>query len=335
MSFELRSSSLLTLRVPVPQTSGPVKVQIFSDKVIVDEFTFPIPYCGVCNVQESFFEVDELSPRRATVSLVAQDVWTETILPAALPAQSWVAAMEEWETAWLIQWWDPIKDVFRRNVLASPHWLSLVVVVAYAAACLGFYGVVFSSSGRHFGPGLFWFQKGLSLVMTCVWISCFLQVKGLCGPSGICPVDAKALSNLVGGDLRRHCFLGMVSSIVFGLNIFPAAACFASVWLFRAVKNAGGIFFQLQFDNLMIETGWIGALAFLAPLRWVSFDFEAAESTSTRIAIFLLHFLLFRLLFSSGLVKLTSKDASWASCSALEFHYFTQPIPLRAGVLVS
>jgi hypothetical protein len=45
-----------------------------------------------------------------------------------------------------------------------------------------------------------------------------------------------------------------------------------------------------------------------------------------------LHFLLFRLLFASGVVKLASKDASWADCSALGYHYFSQPLPLRLGL---
>lgn len=131
----------------------------------------------------------------------------------------------------------------------------------------------------------------------------------------------------------RHCFAGMGASVLFGLNVFPSASVLASVFLFRSIKRAGGVFFQLQFDNLLIETGWIAALAYLAPLQWVGFSFSAPASWSTRTAVFLLHFLLFRLLFSSAVVKLTSKDVSWANCSALQYHYFTQPLPLRLGLV--
>jgi hypothetical protein len=41
----------------------------------------------------------------------------------------------------------------------------------------------------------------------------------------------------------------------------------------------------------------------------------------------LLWFLLFRLLFSSGVVKLTSGDPTWRNLKALEYHYYTQPLP--------
>ncbi len=131
--------------------------------------------------------------------------------------------------------------------------------------------------------------------------------------------------------LLRHCFFGLLGSILFGLNIFPSASVLMSIWLYRNVKLSGGVFFQLQFDNLVIETGWIACLAFLSPLQWISFSFSSPLSFSSRCAVFLLHFLLFRLLFSSGIVKLTSKDPVWANCSALQFHYFTQPLPLRGG----
>jgi hypothetical protein len=41
----------------------------------------------------------------------------------------------------------------------------------------------------------------------------------------------------------------------------------------------------------------------------------------------LLWFLLFRLVFSSGLVKLLSGDPAWRGLTALTFHYETQPLP--------
>jgi hypothetical protein len=38
-------------------------------------------------------------------------------------------------------------------------------------------------------------------------------------------------------------------------------------------------------------------------------------------------FLLFRLMFESGVVKLTSHDPNWRNLHALRFHFFTQPLP--------
>ncbi|HET6350063.1 MAG TPA: lipase maturation factor family protein, partial [Candidatus Krumholzibacteria bacterium] len=44
-------------------------------------------------------------------------------------------------------------------------------------------------------------------------------------------------------------------------------------------------------------------------------------------ALWLARWLLFRLMFSSAVVKLASGDPSWRSLTALQFHYFTQPLP--------
>jgi len=41
--------------------------------------------------------------------------------------------------------------------------------------------------------------------------------------------------------------------------------------------------------------------------------------------------LLFRLMFSSGVVKLASGDPTWRSLTALRYHYETQPLPTRAA----
>src|SRR3989454_3782265 len=42
----------------------------------------------------------------------------------------------------------------------------------------------------------------------------------------------------------------------------------------------------------------------------------------------LLRWLLFRLMFSSGVVKLSSGDPTWRDLTALTYHYETQPLPL-------
>src|SRR5207247_1435677 len=45
----------------------------------------------------------------------------------------------------------------------------------------------------------------------------------------------------------------------------------------------------------------------------------------------LLRWLLFRLMFGSGVVKLTSGDATWRNLTALTYHYETQPLPSWIG----
>ncbi len=53
----------------------------------------------------------------------------------------------------------------------------------------------------------------------------------------------------------------------------------------------------------------------------------------SRPALFLLHFLLFKLMLLSGVVKLTSGDPSWGNLTALDYHYWTQPLSDGAWLL--
>src|ERR1700689_386541 len=48
---------------------------------------------------------------------------------------------------------------------------------------------------------------------------------------------------------------------------------------------------------------------------------------ATRPGIWLLRWLLFRFMFMSGVVKLSSGDPNWWNLSALKYHFLTQPLP--------
>ncbi|MFM8363907.1 MAG: lipase maturation factor family protein, partial [Verrucomicrobiota bacterium] len=77
-----------------------------------------------------------------------------------------------------------------------------------------------------------------------------------------------------------------------------------------------------QWDSLLIETGFLAI--FLAPWRLRPDRLAAAPP---RLARFVDVVLLFRLMFCSGVVKLSSGDPVWANLEALQFHFFTQPLP--------
>ena len=46
-----------------------------------------------------------------------------------------------------------------------------------------------------------------------------------------------------------------------------------------------------------------------------------------RLAVWVFRFLIFRLMFESGAVKLLSGDPTWRNLTALTYHYETQPLP--------
>jgi hypothetical protein len=51
----------------------------------------------------------------------------------------------------------------------------------------------------------------------------------------------------------------------------------------------------------------------------------------SRLVLWLLRLLLFKLTFQSGCVKLLSHDLVWGNLTALTFHYETQPLPTWIG----
>src|SRR5262249_59254759 len=51
------------------------------------------------------------------------------------------------------------------------------------------------------------------------------------------------------------------------------------------------------------------------------------KSPPSRLAVWVFRFLLFRLMFESGAVKLLSGDPTWRGLNALNYHYQTQPLP--------
>ena len=65
-----------------------------------------------------------------------------------------------------------------------------------------------------------------------------------------------------------------------------------------------------------------GAHGTLAVSGWVAPPIEPWWFT-----IWLVRWLVFRLMFMSGVVKLTSHDPTWWDLTALDFHYETQPLP--------
>src|SRR5262249_35420245 len=85
------------------------------------------------------------------------------------------------------------------------------------------------------------------------------------------------------------------------------AGCFV-LWL--SVCGAGQEFLAFQWDYLLAEAGFLAMFADYSPVR-----------------VWLFRWLLFRLMFFSGVVKLASGDPTWRGLTALQYHYETQPLP--------
>jgi hypothetical protein len=330
---------LVLLRVQLSKGTA-VSVKILPDRVVVDKEEIVLP--GRCIAEDSYYEVDEVA-QLLTVSLVPETVAGDW----KFKESQTVASVDEAVWPWMdvaevaaVRAWAAVVAAAQRYWLCSPHWLSILLAGVYVAAAWGLTSLLWGD--RSFSGALFVFQKVFGLVFLLAWLSVASQIRGLCGREGIVPCERDPQAGHVSllssrpsdSELMWCCGAGVASCTAFMLNLFPSAAMAACTLLYLSIRNAGTVFFRLQFDSLLIEAGWIAVLTFLAPLRWTGFDFGDDATVCPRVGLFLLQFLMLRVLFSSGVVKLTSRDKSWANCSALEYHYFSQPLPLRLGMLM-
>jgi predicted DCC family thiol-disulfide oxidoreductase YuxK len=188
-----------------------------------------------------------------------------------------------------------------------------------------------------------WFLRGLALVYFVAFVSLWVQVDGLVGANGILPIadllaDARAQigsrafwilptlcwANSSNTFLHLLCGSGAILSIVLVAGIFPAASLGGLFVCYLSLAVAGQTFLGFQWDILLLEAGFLAI--FLAPWRvWPKR--RPTEAPVNRVAFFLLKLLLFKLMFMSGVVKLTSGDDSWWKLTALDYHYWSQPLP--------
>ena len=195
------------------------------------------------------------------------------------------------------------------------------------------------------------FLRALGLIYLVAFVSLWTQVPGLIGHNGILPAhdfmsDITQACDAQGIGLERfhlvptlcwldssdyslqfQCAAGTLFAVLLIFEIAPALSL-ALLWLFYlSLTTVGGVFLEFQWDNLLLEVGFLAI--FFAPLQLK--PGLSGETPPSRIVLWLLRLLLFKLMFSSGCVKLSSGDPTWHNLTALTFHYYTQPLPTWIG----
>ncbi len=185
------------------------------------------------------------------------------------------------------------------------------------------------------------FVRILGLSYLAAFVSLWVQVDGLIGSRGILPVAPfldwvraqtgaerywllPTLCWISGSDAFLHvlCGAGVAASLLLVAGLAPTLAAAISWIAYLSLVGAGQVFFEFQWDSLLLEAGFLAI--FLVSPRLGRFGSRLAAAP---ISLWLLRWLLFRLMFSSGWVKLASGDPTWRNLSALRFHYETQPLP--------
>jgi predicted DCC family thiol-disulfide oxidoreductase YuxK len=175
------------------------------------------------------------------------------------------------------------------------------------------------------------FVRMLAVIYAIAFGSLIGQITGLLGARGILPVAdyLKAVAESTGAmrffyvptvfwinasdvALLAVCWVGVAVAAIVVAGFFERAGLAILFVLYLSLSSAGQEFLSFQWDALLVEVGFLAI--FLG---------------NSGVVIWLYRWLLFRLMFLSGAVKLLSHDPTWRGLTALNYHYWTQPLPNR------
>ena len=173
-------------------------------------------------------------------------------------------------------------------------------------------------------------MRGLGLIYLAAFVSLALQVRGLVGAQGILPLEEYFAAARAGwgtdaywrlpsvfwlnasdAALMAGAVAGIALALLVTFGIAQRLALVGLAILYLSFVYAGQMFMSYQWDMLLVEAGFLAIFL----------------TGGSRIVVWLYRLLLFRFLFLAGLVKLASGDATWQQLTALDYHFFTQPLP--------
>jgi|SRR5579884_1224473 len=172
------------------------------------------------------------------------------------------------------------------------------------------------------------FEKLLAIVYAIAFLTFAVQARGLIGSRGILPLAhyLEVFRSTYGAGaawmtptlwwfnssdaaILAVPILGVAASCLILAGIAKRASLAAAFILYLSICSGGQDFYSFQWDLLLLEAGFL------------------AIFLGSNITVWLYRWLLFRLMFSSGGVKLLSGDPTWRNLTALTYHYHTQPLP--------
>jgi len=194
------------------------------------------------------------------------------------------------------------------------------------------------------------FLRYLSAIFFVAFASLWVQLPGLLHENGILPVkillkQSKIKDFSSGLDVLRTypsvvvladyfkaidadtaldaaCIVGMAAALL-SLTRGGRTGLMLIQWaLYLSLFIVGQTFLQFQWDVLLLEVGF--ASIFLAPWRKGRSEEEERPPLS---ALYLVRWVLFKLMFQSGVVKIQADCPTWKKLTACHYHFATQCIP--------
>lgn len=177
------------------------------------------------------------------------------------------------------------------------------------------------------------FQRGLAAVYLLAFLTAATQGRALIGERGLTPVPrftarvpfrrSPSLFHLHYSDrfFTVCAWLGaaLAAAVLAGaaddVPLWAAMTAWLVLWLlYLSIVNVGQVWYGFGWESLLLEAGFLAV-------------FLGNERTAPPVLIlWLLRWLLFRLEFGAGLIKIRG-DRCWRDLTCLYYHHETQPMP--------
>jgi predicted DCC family thiol-disulfide oxidoreductase YuxK len=174
------------------------------------------------------------------------------------------------------------------------------------------------------------FLRLFGAIYVAAFASLGVQILALIGHAGILPASDyfHAAYRVLGGSAYRllpslfwvnssdsallaGTILGAALGLLVVVNRWTRPALIALFALYLSYVYAGQAFMSFQWDTLLLEAGFLAIFL----------------TGGSKIVVWLFRWLVFRYVFLAGIVKLLSGDPTWHDLTALEYHFWTQPLP--------
>src|SRR6266699_7144966 len=174
------------------------------------------------------------------------------------------------------------------------------------------------------------FLRLFGAIYIAAFASLGVQVLGLVGHDGILPLGEYLPAARQGWGVAAYwrlptlfwldssdtvllaaAMIGVVLGLFVALGIWVRLALIGAFVLYLSFVYAGQVFTNYQRDQLLLEAGFLAVFL----------------TAGSRIVVWLYRWLVFRFLFLAGAMKLVSGDPTWRNLTALDYHFWTQPLP--------